>query len=459
MTTSNQSTDPCFDERPFCVAPHPRLKRKMLEAMETLELNTRHSVLANKIRIKQVHRPGFNDGLIYPGTSFPLGTPAVVARSARLNKVPLSGIVRIIVVLVDFPDKPMTKTKKHFEDLFFSSGIVPTGSVYEYYKEVSGGLIDIHGEVAGPFRLPKTLAKYANGESGIGSKLPNARTMAKDSFIKSRSKIDFSKYDNDGDNFVDAFIIVHAGTGAETNNNPGDIWSHKWLLEGDPMSDGTTKVYAYLTVPEDCTIGVCAHELGHLLFGFPDLYDEDYTSNGIGDWCLMSGGSWCNEGRTPTHPSAWCKAAQGWVSTITPTSNLKDVSIKDVKTDKKIYKLWKDGVAGKEYFLVENRQKKKFDKFLPGSGLLIWHIDDTIEENSNEAHYRVALKQADGLKDLELGENSGDHADSFPGSGQKKKFNAATNPNSKSYAGINSMVRISNIKMVRGVIKADISIK
>ena len=37
---------------------------------------------------------------------------------------------------------------------------------------------------------------------------------------------------------------------------------------------------------------MCAHELGHLLFGFPDLYDPDGTSEGIGDWCLMSGGSW-----------------------------------------------------------------------------------------------------------------------------------------------------------------------
>ena len=42
-----------------------------------------------------------------------------------------------------------------------------------------------------------------------------------------------------------------------------------------------------------------AHELGHLLFGFPDLYDTDYTSEGIGDWCLMAAGSWNGGGDTP----------------------------------------------------------------------------------------------------------------------------------------------------------------
>ena len=50
----------------------------------------------------------------------------------------------------------------------------------------------------------------------------------------------------------------------------------------------STQIFAYLTIPEDARIGVCAHELGHLLFGFPDLYDTDDTSEGIGNWCLMA---------------------------------------------------------------------------------------------------------------------------------------------------------------------------
>ena len=258
------------------IAPHPDLRKQINEAITKLKASTKTSILANKIRFQEPARIGLNDGLVHPGDMFGLGTPATVARSPQIDKAPLRGTLRVIVVLVEFADKAMTQTKKHFDDLFFSTGVVPTGSVNEYYKEVTGGLIDIKGQVVGPFKLPKTLAQYAHGASGMGPTAPNARTMAKDAAVKANPSINFSLYDNDGDNFVDAFVVVHAGTGAETNNNPGDIWSHKWVLSGGAYAaDAATKIYSYLTVPEDCKLGVCAHELGHLLFRFPDLYDTD----------------------------------------------------------------------------------------------------------------------------------------------------------------------------------------
>ena len=40
-----------------------------------------------------------------------------------------------------------------------------------------------------------------------------------------------------------------------------------------------------------------------------------------------------------------------------------------------VYKLVNKSLSSSEYFLVENRQKTGFDVGLPGSGLLIWHID------------------------------------------------------------------------------------
>jgi transposase len=43
-------------------------------------------------------------------------------------------------------------------------------------------------------------------------------------------------------------------------------------------------ICAYLTFPEDCKMGVCAHELGHLAFQWEDFYDP----NGI---CVRVGGS------------------------------------------------------------------------------------------------------------------------------------------------------------------------
>ncbi len=197
------------------VAPHPTLKKKLDAAMKKLDAAASRGVLSNRVVMGRPYKPvGFNDGLIYPGTEFPVGTSAAVARSAAASVGPLRGAVRVIVVLVDFEDKKMTETKSHFEDLFFSlNRKVTTGSVREYFREVSQDKIDIQGEVVGPYRLPKTLKQYAHGESGIGEAAPNARTMAKDAAVAANRAVDFSTYDNNNDGYVDAFVIIHAGTG------------------------------------------------------------------------------------------------------------------------------------------------------------------------------------------------------------------------------------------------------
>jgi immune inhibitor A len=378
-------------------------------------------------------------------------------RSFALERAPLRGNVRVIVVLVDFSDRPMSQTADHFRDLFFSTGKLPNGSVREYYTEVTGGLVTITGEVVGPFRMPQTMGTYAHGASGTGAALPNARTMAQDAANAANPTVNFGPYDNDGNGYVDAFVVVHAGPGAEVTGNTGDIWSHKWVLPSEMNADGT-KIFAYLTVPEDCRIGVCAHELGHLLFGFPDLYDTDYSSSGIGNWCLMAGGSWNGGGDVPAHPSAWCKCNQGWAATVNQTTNAT-VSIPDVKAAGKVWRLWKDGAASSEYFLVENRQRTGFDRLLPGDGLLIWHIDDSVSSNTDERHPKVALMQADGLNQLATGANRGDGGDAFPGSTGNVTFNATSNPNSKAYGGGLTCVAITSIGAAGATMSARLSVK
>ncbi|MBL0285036.1 MAG: M6 family metalloprotease domain-containing protein [Zoogloea sp.] len=411
-----------------------------------------------QIRASEPRHDGFNDGMIFPPEDYPLGASPSMIRGAAAERAPLRGVVRVIVVLVDFSDKPMTQTAAHFEQLFFSTGVIPTKSVREYFTDVTRGLVNIQGQVVGPFRMPKTLAQYAHGASGTGAALPNARTMARDAVLASNASVNFGLYDNDGNGYVDAFIVVHAGAGAEVTGSPGDIWSHKWTVDGGAMNVDGTKIYAYLTVPEDSKIGVCCHELGHLLFGFPDLYDTDYTSEGIGNWCLMAGGSWGGGGNTPVHPSAWCKANQGWATVTNVTTNGAK-NIADVKDSGKIYRLWKSGAASSEYFLVENRQKTGFDTSLPAGGLLIWHIDDSVAGNTNEAHYKVALMQADGKRDLELDHNRGDGGDPYPGSSGNTTFNNTSTPNSQSYSGANTCVAVTGIGPSGPVISANLRVK
>ena len=116
--------------------------------------------------IQPQKRPGFNDGLIIPGTEYPLGTPLGTVRRAAAARAPLRGAVRVIVVLVDFTDAPMATPPGHFNDLFFSTGRIPTGSVREYFTEASNGLLTLTGQVVGPYRLPRTLAGVRGREGG-----------------------------------------------------------------------------------------------------------------------------------------------------------------------------------------------------------------------------------------------------------------------------------------------------
>jgi immune inhibitor A len=439
------------------VSPAPELREKIKKELASLR-NKKDSILTSRLRAVAPTRLGFNDGVIIPPEEYALGTPISRIRAAAAERAPLAGVVRVIVVLVDFDDKPMTQSQNHFKDLFFSQGVLATKSVREYFTEVTNGIIDIQGDVVGPFRMPKKLSEYAHGDSGTGLAQPNAQTMARDAVLASNPTVNFGPFDNDGNGFVDAFIVLHAGSGAEQTGSTGDIWSHKWTLAGGSMSVDTTKIFGYLTVPEDSKIGVCCHELGHLLFGFPDLYDTDDSSEGIGNWCLMAGGSWGGGGDTPCHPSAWCKANQGWATVENRTSN-GSVSVADVKDAHKVYRLWKDGAAGTEYFLVENRQKKMFDTSLPAGGLLIWHIDESVSGNTNEAHYKVALMQADGKKDMENGTNRGDAGDCYPGTSNNSAFNNTSTPNSKSYTNASTCVAVTSIPASSAVMSVNMQVK
>lgn len=446
------ATSPCF------VAAAPELRAKM--DAELSRLRHRKTGIGDVLGVaKEPRALGLNDGMILPPDAYPFGTPDSVMRNSGLDRAPLRGAVRVIVVLADTSDKPMATPVEHYRDLFFSEGVVATGSVREYFREVTGGLVDVVGEVVGPYRLPQTMAWYSNGNFGIGKPAgtTRARDLAADALTLADPHVDFGPYDNDANGFVDAYIVIHSGSGGEQTGNSGDIWSHKWVLAA-PVTTDATQVYAYLTIPEDAKLGVSAHELGHLLFGFPDLYDTDGTSEGVGNWCLMGGGSWNGGGDTPAHPSAWCKVNQGWATVSNVTVN-GAISIPDVKTSRQVHRLWKDGAVGQEYFLVENRQQTGFDADLPAGGLLVWHVDEAKPTNTDENHYKVGLLQADGLRNLETGTNRGDAGDPYPGTSDVTAISGSTTPNTNSYTGQATNVSVTAISPSAATMTATVTVR
>ena len=432
-----------FDQM-CAVAPSPELRERLRQTVRQARAASGLPEEGPGSLLREPRRLGFNDGVLRPPSAYPAGFDRLRIR-ASADRAPLRGQVRVLVVLIDFEDKSFEVDTSRFADLFFSTGVVPTGSVKEYFTDVTGGLVEIVGEVVGPLRMSQPLSWYANGSFGIGnpSGEPRAHVMAENAAREADAVADLTPYDNDGDGYVDAFVVVHAGRGGEETGDPGDIWSHKWVLPAEYAADGT-KVFAYLTIPEDAKLGVSAHELGHLLFAFPDLYDTDYTSAGIGNWCLMAGGSWNAGGDTPAHPSAWCKAQQGWVSVENVTAD-GPVTLPDVKTSRTVHRLWTDGSQGTEYFLLENRGRSGYDSELPGEGLLVWHIDDAQPDNSNESHHLVGLLQADGLRELEQDLNRGDGGDCYPGWNGNRLLSGTTTPSSQSYAGQDTGVVVADI--------------
>jgi immune inhibitor A len=150
------------------VAPHPDLRERIRSAMRTLRAG---AGLPSAFMLKAAEPVAFglNDGVIVPPEEFPLGAPLRMIRAAAAKRPPLRGKLQVIVVLVDFSDQPMRQSKAHFQDLFFSLKKLPTKSVREYYHEVTHNLIDLQGDVVGPFRMPQTLAAYAHGASGMST--------------------------------------------------------------------------------------------------------------------------------------------------------------------------------------------------------------------------------------------------------------------------------------------------
>lgn len=381
--------------------------------------------------------------------------------AAKASLAPVVGTRRALVLLVDFSDKTASQTQQHYSDMLFSSGTYPTGSMRDFYKEISYGKLAITGEVSGQggatagwYRAPQAYTAYTNNDYGTGTYPNNAQKLVEELVDLAAPFVNFADYDNDGDGFVDALFVVHAGPGAEVTGNQNDIWSHQWAI--NPKTFNGVKVQTYTIEPEDGRIGVFSHELAHA-FGLPDLYDTDYSSAGTGSWDLMAGGSWLNGGDTPAHPTAYCKVKLGWVDPVVIFNAQQSITIKPyATTDGQIYKLPIGAADSKEYFLLSNRQQVGFDAMLPGEGLIIEHIDENQSSNTDETHYLVDIEQCDGKQDLNKNANRGDAGDPYPGA--TDAFTASTTPSSQSYAGTDSRVEVTNIRRVGDDITADVKV-
>lgn len=365
--------------------------------------------------------------------------------------------LRAIVILADFVDNQADTVHyppSYFEDLLFSRGTRPGGSLRDYYLENSHGMLDVTGSATRWLRMPHEYSFYVAGKRGFGYYPMNAQGLALDAVTAADYEVNYSNFDNDGpdgvpdsgddDGYVDALFIVHAGPGYESTLDTNDIHSHKWALFYEQTLDGV-KLFPYAMEPENGLLGVYCHEFGHCL-NLVDLYDTDMSSMGLGGWSLMATGSWNQLGLKPGHLDAWSKVRAGFVTPTVLTQNATGVFLPPAEVDPVAYRLWKSDTITTEYFMVERREKIGFDGSLPAGGLLIYHVDETRPNNDDPYHYKVALEQADGNWQLENRINGGDAGDPFPGTSGKTTFGFETIPGSISYSGRDSYVRVFDIE-------------
>lgn len=385
-------------------------------------------------------------------------------------RFPAYGKQKAIVILVEFQDRRFNSSYNagdYFrrmlnEDGFSSYG--GTGSVAQYFRENSGGAFDPQFDVYGPILLPNVVSYYGANDPMTGAD-KNAGGMVKDACDILDPIVNFKDYDRNNDGIVDNIFVFYAGESEAAGGGPNTIWPHSFNLSsaGYPNTyyDGV-RVHTYGCANEWQTytgtgrpdgIGTFVHEFSHVM-GLPDLYTTDGSSAFTPKaWSVLDFGSYNNSGVTPCNYGAYERYALGWIKPreITKAASatlepIEEMAAGIIRTPNE-----------KEFYLIENRQNQGWDTFLPGHGMLVWHIDyDPVYWSANKVncagdHLRVDLVEADDSRsDYTL------PGDPFPGSSNKTSFTPDTNPAMVTWSGQALNYPITNIKETNGIITFNI---
>ncbi len=386
------------------------------EISSRMEARTARFDARNSLRQAPRRVPG-NIGT-FPGTTFPA-----------------TGEQKALVILVEYKDIKFTigsdaKANQYFTDMLNKDGFSEyggTGCVRQYFRDSSSGLFECQFDVFGPVTLSQK-RNYYGGNSGGTDKAPEQ--MVVEACRALDSQIDFRDYDRDGDGYVDNVYVIYAGQGEASYGPAESVWPHSWNLTQagiDLKLDGVViDLYGCSNEWEydkPDGMGTFTHEFSHIL-GLPDLYHTTsmvyYTP---GEWSVLDYGPYNNDGRTPPAYSSFERNALGWIN-LTELTSTDDVKVlDDLRTTNTAFCLTNPSNA-KEFYLFETRNQSGWDKYLPGQGMLIWHIDYNSQTwldntvNNTKGHQGVDLIEADGVA-VKQNRTAGD---CFPGTAKVTSY-------------------------------------
>lgn len=381
---------------------------------------------------------------------------------------PTTGSPKALVLLIEFQDIKFTTPDAHmaFSDLVNKPGYDhngATGSAFDYFRENSMGVYTPDFEVFGPVTVPETEAYYGKSTAQLYD--VQGFMMAYDGIVemmKMYPDTDFSEFDTDGDGVIDNVFIFYAGYGQNEGAPEWTIWPHAaqlYSMYGLDLryKDVRFDKFACTNELRDTSgdtrtgIGTFVHEFSHVL-GLMDIYPTMGGDRNAspGNWCVMDHGSYNNQGNTPPCFNTFERYSLGWTNPrkLTGPENVVLHNLQDsnqgllIQTEK-----------DEEFFLLENRQAKGWDKYTGGHGMLIWHIDYDGQVwkdnhiNNVASHQRVDLIEADNL----CGDTSR-NGDPFPGTGGVHEFTSTSNPAMKTWIGVDPGMPLTDIYEVDGVI-------
>lgn len=370
----------------------------------------------------------------------------------KLNNFPTIGEVHSLVILVQFADTKFSTVGSDAHQFFnnmlnepgftYSNGA--NGSARDFYLNSSNGRFQPQFDVIGPVTLPEKYSYYGANKGSSVDNPARLEQFVREACTLADPLVDFSQYDHNQDGYIDNIYFFYAGKGEADSGDGNAIWPHSAYysdmakdaglsetslkLNGVEVGNYTcsNEINGTLITPQPAGIGTFVHEFGHVL-GLADHYDVNYgmTTFAPGSFDTMAQASYNNNGNTPAAFSAYERACLGWLDLTVLKNGVDSLNVlPDLNDSNKAYVVPVGGTNDEEYFIMENRQKKGWDAFIPGHGMLLWHIDydakawEKNELNITGTHQRVDIVEADN----KLTDNTR-AGDPFPGTSNVTQCN------------------------------------
>ncbi len=377
--------------------------------------------------------------------------PSTRAEFASEEKYSFIGQRRGLVILANFSDRKLTYKQSDFDDYFNKEGYSEhgnAGSVHDYFRDNSYGQFDLTFDVIGPVTLSKSIQYYGKNDMN-GDDLHAAEMVGEAVRLADNEGVDFSKYDWDGDGYVDQVYVIYAGYGEASDAPAFTIWPHEFELSyakylGD--GNGAIRLDGVTVDTYACSnelfgnrgskmdgIGTPCHEFSHCL-GLPDFYNTNYEAFGMNVWSVMDYGNYNNDGYCPVGYTSYERWYCGWLEPIVLNEPCDIQDIPSLNDKPVAYIIYNDAYKD-EYYMIENRQNDGWFEYDCGHGLLILHVDYNKTEwmnntvNNTASHQRMTVIPADNKLDYYT--VSSLKGDLWPGINNNTELSRTSTPSTK----------------------------